>query len=103
MQEQVKWTRQYLAPLVGATITKVELAVEEDEKYGIVDFRPRLTILTKDGETYEIEVFQNGDEERGGYLSGLPQPDSTAMSEEIEEALFGTMAAHQAKREAVSS
>ena len=59
---------KYYTQLMGATITGFELVKDEYEAY---IFWPTFT-MTKDGETFTIEVSQDEEGNGAGFLFGLP-------------------------------
>ena len=67
------WLELYLEPLVGATITKVEIKTEEEE--GFSEDWPVLTIKFSDGHVGEVEVSRDEEGNGPGFLFGLPLPD----------------------------
>ena len=73
-QHQIKaneFYRKYYTQLMGATITGFELVQDEYEDY---IFWPTFT-MTKDGETFTIEVSQDEEGNGAGFLFGLPNPN----------------------------
>lgn len=69
---QSEWWGKYLAPLVGATITDA-VGKAQDDGFG-EEVWPTLTVRTKDGEEFDLEVSQDEEGNGPGFLFGLPTP-----------------------------
>ena len=69
--EAKEFYTKYYSQLVGATVTGFELVLDEFENE---TFWPTFT-MTKDGETFTIEVSQDEEGNGAGFLFGLPTPN----------------------------
>jgi len=69
--EAKEFYTKYYKQLVGATVTGFELVLDEFENE---TFWPTFT-MTKDGETFTIEVSQDEEGNGAGFLFGLPDPN----------------------------
>lgn len=68
--------RDYLKPLVGATIMSVEAKVEDDGGYA--QAWPVLNVVAQSGEKYELEVSMDEEGNGPGFVFGLPFPERGA-------------------------
>jgi len=65
-----EWLEAYLKPLVGATITKVEVAPDE---YDSDECWPKLHVKTKDVHyTTVLEISRDEEGNGPGFIFGLP-------------------------------
>lgn len=60
------WLRRYLAPLVASVIIEVDV-LEEDEGAW-----PILVVVTKDRETFRLEISRDEEGNGPGFIHGLP-------------------------------
>lgn len=67
------WLLNYLTPLVGATILKVE--VRRHDSCGRPELWPVLHVKTKKGERLSLELSQDEEGNGPGFLFGLPFPE----------------------------
>lgn len=72
--------QKYLAPLVGAKVVKVEVAVEDDggfeEAWPVIIVQPSGT--TKAADRLKLEVSADEEGNGPGFLFGLPIPEAAA-------------------------
>ena len=71
-EQERRWTKRYLQPLVGAKITRVE-AKAEDDGSGWVQVWPVLHVSLPDGTKLRLEVSQDPEGNGPGFLFGLPR------------------------------
>lgn len=70
---KASWMSRYYAPLVGATIEKFVVAIDDDPDFGREMF-PMLIVKLADGTTAEVLVMRDEEGNGPGFLSGLPLP-----------------------------
>lgn len=68
-QEQ-RWAEGYYGALVGLTVRKVEVVVNDD--IGYPELWPTITMVADDGEEFVIEVSRDPEGNGAGFLFGLP-------------------------------
>jgi hypothetical protein len=68
-QEQ-RWAEGYYGALVGLTVRKVEVVVNDD--MGYPELWPTITMVADDGEEFVIEVSRDPEGNGAGFLFGLP-------------------------------
>jgi len=67
--KRATWIREYLKPLVGCTITKVDANVEDE-----LEVWPAIQVTTKLGQVFNLEISQDEDGNGPGFIFGLPTP-----------------------------
>lgn len=68
-QEQ-RWAEGYYGALVGLTVRKVEVVVNDD--MGYPELWPTITMVADDGEEFVVEVSRDQEGNGAGFLFGLP-------------------------------
>ena len=66
--EQKDWLERYYAPIVGGTIERVEIKMEDDDAWTVFHVR------TKTGQHFELLISRDDEENGPGVVKGLPYP-----------------------------
>lgn len=69
-QQEVQFMTEYLAPLAGSKIVKIQLGVSDE--YNYLEIWPELHIETADGQKLVVTVSADPEMNRPGHLAGLP-------------------------------
>ena len=83
-----KWMRDYLAPLVGTTITEVGVTKADEFGSAFPYFKTRKPATAKaHAEEMTIEVSQDEEGNGPGFLFGLPSPGSSVTTVKLKNGL----------------
>lgn len=66
------WMRKYLAPLVGARITKVGVVADDGGQHG--ETWPVLHVELADGQRLKLQICRDAEGNGAGFIHGLPSP-----------------------------
>ena len=68
--EQMDWLERYYAPIVGGTIERVEIKMEDDDAWTVLHVR------TKTGEHFDLLISRDDEQNGPGVVKGLPYPET---------------------------